>query len=490
MNKINDRANRYNELVKRFADKNCKILTTCNEYIKNDEQFKKINIIASCGHEVKNVYVHMFLNRKSGTRCKECVKKETKRILKSKEIQTIDIEYLGVDILKKELVNYDTMKTVEGCLVDFIIKPKNITTDLYLPLQIKTTLNKNFNCYSFSGLTKDKYKNMLTLLICINDKMCWILKNDDINTTFKVNIGNKSKKYDKFKIDINKLNDTLIKLYNENKDWLNTKSFFNMPINIYQQREQEYIKLRETKLDFINFVKPLIDCQVYDFLIDNMKFQEKVCGIRKDTNQYICQLVKKYDSNNNKLKHINYELGDNDFYWINIPDKNTFYIFPEKILYDMNKINTGKIINLNIPQDNINHWTYKYKFYYDKPNKNEILKIINNRIEKKDIITDNNKLIEKLSKHIPDVIIKEEKQPQLKSCVDCQTNIFLTSTRCNECNNKYKLKVAINTTNRPSLQQLQQDLKDLRYYVKVAEKYNVSDNTIRKWINKHKNMKT
>ena len=53
------------------------------------------------------------------------------------------------------------------------------------------------------------------------------------------------------------------------------------------------------------------------------------------------------------------------------------------------------------------------------------------------------------------------------------------------CNNKYKLKVGIDNTNRPSLLQLKQDLKDLKYYVKVGEKYNVSDNCIRKWIRKY-----
>ena len=36
MNKINDRTNRYNELIKLFADKKCKILTTCEEYTKID----------------------------------------------------------------------------------------------------------------------------------------------------------------------------------------------------------------------------------------------------------------------------------------------------------------------------------------------------------------------------------------------------------------------------------------------------------------------
>ena len=80
MNKIIQ--NRYNEIVKRFLDKKCKVVTTYEEYYKITDKFKKINIIASCGHNIDNVYIHTFFNRNSGDRCKECVKKDTKHILK------------------------------------------------------------------------------------------------------------------------------------------------------------------------------------------------------------------------------------------------------------------------------------------------------------------------------------------------------------------------------------------------------------------------
>jgi hypothetical protein len=287
----------------------------------------------------------------------------------------------------------------------------------------------------------------------------------------------KSKKYGKFQIDMTKLNEMFIKLYNEKQEILNTKEFFNNPINIYQKREHEYRQLRTSKINFLNFVDPLLDSQQYDFTINNMKVQEKVCGIRKDRNQYTCQLVKNNGKINNKRTHINYMLGDNDFYWINIPDKNTFYIFPEKVLYDMDKINTNKKVTLNIPFDDTNYWTYKYKFYYNNLDKTKILEILNtkyiikNKVESKMIINDNIILVDNLNKLVPDVIIKDTK---------------ITPT--NKCNYKFITKNSIIDTNRPTLEQLEQDIKDLKYITKVASKYNVSDNSIRKWIDKYKKL--
>ena len=45
MNKIIQ--TRYQEIVKRFLDKKCKVVTTCEEYIKLTDEFKKINIIVN-----------------------------------------------------------------------------------------------------------------------------------------------------------------------------------------------------------------------------------------------------------------------------------------------------------------------------------------------------------------------------------------------------------------------------------------------------------
>jgi hypothetical protein len=66
-------------------------------------------------------------------------------------------------------------------------------------------------------------------------------------------------------------------------------------------------------------------------------------------------------------------------------------------------------------------------------------------------------------------------------CIDCNKKISKYAMRCVSCagieNNKERRKVP----NRPSIEQLKEDLKELPM-TKVGLKYGVSDNCIRKWI--------
>jgi hypothetical protein len=484
MNKIKER---YDDITKKFLDKGCKIITTFNEFSKLEGTYKKVSIIASCSHMIDNVYIHTFLNRDSGNRCKECTKKDTKKILTVKSHDSGKIEYLAFNLLKEHLSEFIIERTVEGCLVDIIIKPKSMNNNLYLPIQLKSTMDTNFKCYSFN-IMKDKYKDMIILLMCVKDNKFWILKNNDLGTKSKINIGNKSK-YNEYMVDSNKLNITFMNIYENNRQLLNTKETFNIPSNIYQQREQKYRKIRETKIDFIKFTNPFIEGQVYDFLINNMKVQEKVCGIDKLKQSYICHLVKNNGMNNGNRRMLNYDVGDNDLYWINIPDENTFYIFPEKILYDRNKIGRNKQIALLIPFNQNNHWTDLYKFEYNNINKDMMLKIINicapqYMIENKENITNETIFLDNVKNIIPQIEPVPEKIliPTKKNCPDCNIIISYKSTRCNECTVKNTIINNIKKTNRPSLEELTEDLKSLKSYINVGKKYNVSDTAIRKWI--------
>ena len=72
-----------------------------------------------------------------------------------------------------------------------------------------------------------------------------------------------------------------------------------------------------------------------------------------------------------------------------------------------------------------------------------------------------------------------------KNCIDCNIPIYYKSTRCSKCLNMNKIKEGVLNGNRPTLYQLKKDLEELKSYVKVGEKYNVSDNTIRKWIKRY-----
>jgi transposase-like protein len=88
----------------------------------------------------------------------------------------------------------------------------------------------------------------------------------------------------------------------------------------------------------------------------------------------------------------------------------------------------------------------------------------------------------------PKLVTKKEpiKNPSPnKNCIDCKIPIYYKSTRCNKCLNMNKIKEGVLNGNRPTLEQLNKDLEELKSYVKVGEKYNVSDNCIRKWIKRY-----
>jgi len=74
-------------------------------------------------------------------------------------------------------------------------------------------------------------------------------------------------------------------------------------------------------------------------------------------------------------------------------------------------------------------------------------------------------------------------------CKFCQIPILEDSTTCKKCHNNYLSENIMSkrkVLNRPSLEQLNEDLENLKTYVAVAKKYQVTDNTIRKWIRLYK----
>lgn len=65
-----------------------------------------------------------------------------------------------------------------------------------------------------------------------------------------------------------------------------------------------------------------------------------------------------------------------------------------------------------------------------------------------------------------------------KFCVDCGKGISPRAERCVGCNNKMQSKVK----ERPSLEQILQDLKDMGSFQAVGKHYGTSDNSVRKWL--------
>lgn len=93
----------------------------------------------------------------------------------------------------------------------------------------------------------------------------------------------------------------------------------------------------------------------------------------------------------------------------------------------------------------------------------------NSKIDYKAIrcVTCSNKIVEKANNIL------------LKNCIDCNKNVWSNATRCVECNIINSRKVE-----RPTYEQLIKDKESLSM-VQIGKKYNVSDNTIRKWIKRY-----
>ena len=121
---------------------------------------------------------------------------------------------------------------------------------------------------------------------------------------------------------------------------------------------------------------------VYDFMINGLKIQEKVSSKRKNDNGTKFNLDKSNGMNCGKQKQISYRKGDNDFYWLNLNNKQHFYIIPEHELISRNYINIDKLscISLNpiSKRKSKTDWAKHYLFDYTKLTKldEEKLKIM------------------------------------------------------------------------------------------------------------------
>ncbi len=114
----------------------------------------------------------------------------------------------------------------------------------------------------------------------------------------------------------------------------------------------------------IKFEYPDIEQCYYDFMINNYRIQEKVCGKINDRNAYNVSLYRRINKNTFKA----YKKGMNNFYWFHINETDIFYIIPEKILIENNKIEDDIIIKnkpiFNIYINKNNMWYSKYKYTY------------------------------------------------------------------------------------------------------------------------------
>ena len=382
--------NTYENVVNEFTKRGCKLLTTKEEHYELINYNKKCNYklyyIASCGHN-NNVFYNVFKYRNTGVICSNCKNKEIGKNIKNKiknnEISkncNIEQEFKFIkefqELIKNEFI---TIKAFDGCNIDLIFKPKNILEDRWVGIQIKTTNTRHLT-YSF-------HKNCLILLYCVEDKSMWIIPENIIGNQKKISIGFNRSKYNNYKINENSLINKLNELYIQtNKFIFDT---INTPINIYQQREQLFRNYREEKIKFIKFEYDELEATVYDFKIGSFRIQEKVATINKIANKYSFQLCKNNGKINNKQNQIQYDIGDNDFYWLNCDNKQTFFVIPEKYLISKGFIgnnienNNRQCLKITVTENLYykSKWLEPFMFNYETINEtineNRLLNLLN-----------------------------------------------------------------------------------------------------------------
>ena len=365
---------KYNEVKETFEKHNCKLLMTEEKFNqKNRTVSEKYKYIASCGdnHEVS---FDIFKNKLSGVICPKCsfLKQSIDKIEKYKlnPVLSNDLEYNSIEYLKTIIGDkFDVKFNSESCLADCCIKPKHITEDKWLMVQMKSTVNSTSDGYKFT--CRSKYINCIIMCICESDKKMWIFDGNTI-TTDSICIGLKKSKNDEFEITKDTIHEKITHYYNTfpKYDFETT----DIPISKNQKLEYEYRKLREKTITCLTFIRNERQGLVYDFMINNLKIQEKVISKKKNENGTAFQLKKsngRMNGGGGGVKQCtSYKTGDNDFYWLNVNNKKHFYIIPEKELIDRKYMNTDKKTIIYLIPDSKreckNSWANEYLFDYTK----------------------------------------------------------------------------------------------------------------------------
>lgn len=371
----------YEFMKSQFESKNCKLSYTEKEfedYYINNKQ--KLKYIASCGHD-NEVSWKNFNGLNQGVNCPSCVDKNTG--IKLKEFRTGDNknslqqEYNNITYFKGLIENHFTIiKTFDGCKADIAIKKNTEINDLWLGIQVKTTNKKTDREQYYFRLNSGKYDNCIILCICDEDKKMWLIPYEEVDGLKTIGIAKKSK-YNKY--EVNK--DNLIEKINYYYELSNKFSFdiLDTPTSNSQKQEQEFRKIRETKINFIKFKNNDIEGLVYDFMIGNKKIQEKVGSIvHNNINSYSFNLLKYAGRINGKCINGSYEEGDNDLYWLNCKN-NLFYLIPEDYLIVNGYVGkNSKKEHLYVSPTNQNTmWCDEYLFDYNNVDKERLLKIVN-----------------------------------------------------------------------------------------------------------------
>lgn len=147
----------------------------------------------------------------------------------------------------------------------------------------------------------------------------------------------------------------------------------NVPVTEDQKKELEYRRNREEKLPSIKFQYPEMRQCVYDFMVNGYKVQEKLAHLPKDKKSFTVTFHKNFKGKRNQPYH----KDDNDFYWVNIPNKIDFYLFPAKVLFDHNILSGDVSIGKkNLCLAESKEWLKEHKYSYNSDGINKTIQRI------------------------------------------------------------------------------------------------------------------
>lgn len=375
----------YETIVEDFANEKCTLLTTKEEWAEIHPRNPKFRYTASCGHD-HAVFYNVFKYRKTGILCPSCTRQRNDLIQKIKmstnKLGRLESELYCINYFIENVKSlFHAVKAFDGCKADIIVKPHACTEDNWIGIQVKSCTNLHAN-YGFQ-ITKD-YSGYLMFLMCHTNHKMWLIPYEEMTGNIKVSIGLYKSKYSKFEVTKENIMSRLDHLYKETT----IKNFeeLDTSVNLYQRREKEYQNHRESKIDFITFKRNTMEGLVYDFFIGTKRVQEKVGGLRKDgrNNTYIFGLTKCNGKLNKKINRIQYDIGDNDFYWLNCDNKRDFFVIPESVLLERGiigntnttkrAINSSKIFHINF--NCVKLWLKPYQFDYENVDKDRLLLIL------------------------------------------------------------------------------------------------------------------
>ena len=358
---------KYNVVDAIFKKHKCTLLMSEEEFnLKKRFVKEKYKYIASCGHHHEKL-LDTFKHRSQGVNCPKCVllKQSINQTEKCKlnPLSNLNLEHTSLVYFRNIIKDkFDIKINGEACLADCCIKPKNITEDLWLMVQMKSTAKPRSKSYCFD--CHSNYINCIIMCICASDEKMWVFDGNTIITK-NISIGLGKSKYDEFEITTDTIHDKLTYYYNTLPKY--DFETIDTPINPQHKLEREYRIYRETMIPCINFIRNERHGLVYDFIINGLKIQEKVCSKKKNRNGTEFHLNKSNGKVDRIHQMVSYQKGDNDFYWLNVNDKKYFYIIPEDELIIRNYINVDKTTTITLTPNSKkgnNIWANEYLFDY------------------------------------------------------------------------------------------------------------------------------